>query len=339
MPFTHHASRITHCVLLIALLAACQPAPEPTPERPRPTAELPAATLTPVPTSNPVGTREPMAIEPEPAHVWGTQYGYIFPILWNTSPPRPPSKHGLAWHTTVCTDAAELGVSWYFDWGTRRNSCPQQPPAFYPTWRPHRVYEWNQQVSPDYDGIALFLNEPDWLPQDNLTPAAAAHLYRQFQTAVCPRCKAIVLNLSYGNTSYLTEWREAYRAAYGEYPAVFAYGLHVYGSKSKIISHIEAYRAALVAIGEGDKKIWLTEFGGCWQGEQPFAHQLTPAAMGEVLAYLEAQPYIAGYAFFGVRWYKPGGAPPEGLHCDSLFGDEGITPLGEQYANPPGGYP
>lgn len=345
--------KTTLLVLFLLLAAACTPAPKPTPIPRATSTRWPPAVMTPgthpappeggtaTPLPYPVGTADAQPYEQDLPAFLGERI--IFPIVWYLPLPVPLGKRGLAWHSTNCPDAIALGVFWYMNWDTRRNSCPpsMQPAGYYPMFRPDRIWEWYARVNTDYSGIALFLNEPNWIAQDNYPYVDAAHLYRTFETDICPGCQTIALNLAWADDGYLNGWREAYRAAYGEYPDPYAYGLHAYGSGDTIIAQVQTYRETLIAIGEADKKIWLTEFGGCWQGEQPLAHQLTPAEMGRVLAYLEAQTFVEGYAFFGVRWYKPGDPPPPGLHCQSLFDDIGMTDLGHVYAghNEESGYP
>lgn len=251
---------------------------------------------------------------------------------------QPRVKIGLAWSSTVCGDAALLALiqkgGSYHNWNPNPNSCPQQPKHF-PMWRPATAGLWNK---PGYSDYALFLNEPDGIPPDGdaISCSAASSYWLQFK-AVCPNCRAIVLNVTRGqNTSYVSCWRETIKTWTGSYPTIAGYGVHAYGSLAEIKQQVEIFRAWMVATNQAGLELWLTEYGGMY-ANLPQLTQLTAAELENLLDWLETQAYLQRHFFFPPRFYKPGEPCNP---CPNVFfvgATNNLTPLGQEFKE--GGYP
>ena len=248
------------------------------------------------------------------------------------------SKSGLAWATTHCGDQVVLeAVSGsYHRWSPEYNTCPNQP-EFIPLWRPSNSHEWTFPI--DYSRYALFLNEPDGtIPDgDALTSLQSAQKYIEFKS-ICPNCRIIALNLARGdNTSYATAWRNHVNQLTGSYPIVEGYGIHAYGTRIQIINQIQSFRNWMVANGESNKQLWLTEFGGAYASNRT---QLSANELQLLLNQLDDWDYLNRYFWFPTRWYKPGdcstNCPPNVFFIGNT---QLLTPLGTVYSNGSNGYP
>lgn len=233
------------------------------------------------------------------------------------------SKKGLAWSSTHCGDQVALGIyeqgGWYHRWSSRPNGCKPEP-KFIPLWRPSNAHEWDLPLN--YQGYVLFLNEPDRPDQDNLTVEEAIVAYSQFR-AICPQGQALVLGLARGdNTTFAAAWWQVV-----SHDNIAGFQIHAYGNRAEIESQVIAFRAWMEAAGLGGLELWLSEFGGAFASQRP---QLSPVDLQLLLDKFESWEFLNRYAFFPVRWGKPGDTT--GLP-DALFvGDsQELTALGEVY--------
>lgn len=245
---------------------------------------------------------------------------------------RPQSKFGLAAAWPACSDPTTLNLEkrggWYYWWSPYWVCTPG--PGFVPMWRPGN--SWPQ--GPGYNGLALVFNEPDICPdQDCKSPAQTAALWLQFKN-LCPNCRAIVLNVSRcDHTTWYDQWREAVRTLTGSYPVVTGWGCHAYGTASQILAQLQVFKNWMVARGQTDKQLWLTEFGRHYvEG----GAQFTTAEFQGLINSLQYDSVLDRFAFFPPRWCNAGSCQ------NALFVGSSttqLTSLGIIYKNGANAYP
>lgn len=244
---------------------------------------------------------------------------------------RPQGKAGLAAAWKKCTDPVVLNITsrggWFTHWSPYWG-CPDQT-GFVPMWRPGDP--WPQGAG--YNGYALVFNECDRPDQDNCTPAQAAALWVQFK-GLCPNCRAIALNISRcDNTAWYDQWREAVRTLTGSYPVVAGWGCHAYGTASQILAQLQVFKNWMVARGQTDKQLWLSEFGRHYVEGGP---QFTTTEFQGLINALQYDPVVDRFAYFPPRWCNTGSCQ------NALFvgsSSTQLTPLGVIYRNGANAYP
>lgn len=235
-------------------------------------------------------------------------YQFYFPIILKGYQPPPSPKKGILSFDPQTDDLERLRSSWY------QNSSP-----FPITWWQTRDrtpdarhiakigYAWQMaylRATPDTvimfargGGYLAGFNEPDLAWQSNLTPAQAAVLWREIETAMPPEIKLISPQPSIHNPSWLWQFVETYQGIYGERPRMDAIGYNVY---FRTAGEVQAYLTARhnEALAHGyDVPIWIMELGGeCWQQDSGSAQ-----LMSELIPWLEATDWIGRYSWFANR--------------------------------------
>ncbi|KAG9032318.1 hypothetical protein FRB95_001571 [Tulasnella sp. JGI-2019a] len=150
----------------------------------------------------------------------------------------------------------------------------------------------------------LGFNEPDNAGQANLTPAAAAALWKQYiqpLKTTYPNLKLISPAVTNGGAPSGIAWLDSFFASCVgcKFDGV---AIHWYGG------------------GTGDLEPFVTKFGLSWAAtEAQYEAFLTPA-----LAWLDGQSQVAKYAFFGAFY--------DGNPDDLLTSTGQLTALGKIYA-------
>ncbi len=235
----------------------------------------------------------------------------------------PSPKKGLAltyetgWHYQ---EANRLNVSWFHNWHVTPAVEPPPSVEFIPFVRcaePDEISAAVANLGADYDGYLLFLNEPD---HDNLsqgcgiTVEEAAQRYLSLRTAL-PDAKLIGPNPSWNDpntTNYIEDWREAVHTATGNYPDVTGYGWHFYTtSVNAVRENVNNLCIAMNSLGEGDKEMWITEFGVDQQSLGEDAVKNTLFQLLDIFEHhvgLESGCEVTRYAYYTTR-QRPAFAP------------------------------
>lgn len=166
-----------------------------------------------------------------------------------------------------------LGPLWYVDWQWRT-----------PTLGGHeRIYIVRcAEVQRDTGAIAAAMrehgvawwalgNEPNDVKQDNVSPEEYAQLYATFESWArgTPGCYLLPAGIANADWQWAEAFREAYRTRYARYPRVDGWNIHNYILEPGLDPYdiaefgrrIEAFRHWMESIGDGDKPLFLTEFG------------------------------------------------------------------------------
>lgn len=166
-----------------------------------------------------------------------------------------------------------LGPVWYMDWSWRD-----------PTFEGHeRLYVVGcAEVKRDRGAIPAAMrskgaswwalgNEPNDPNQDNQTPEEYAELYSIFEgwAKNAPHCRILPAGIADADWQWAEAFREAFREKYGRYPRVDGWNIHNYILEAGLDPYdvgefgrrILAFRRWMERIGDGDKPLFLTEFG------------------------------------------------------------------------------
>lgn len=291
-------------LLLLALLAsalgACAAG------LPRP---LPESFVSPI--DNPFGGRE--------RHV------YYFPMLL-----RAPNKLGMAGCPATPESMTAFGGAWCYSW------CPDPgAPAGYEAvpmiWGASDV---RQPVGGNSAWLMGF-NEPDLTGQANLSPEAAARLWRDVERRH-PDRKLVAPAPSHLHPEWLPQFRAAYRQLWGAAPRLDALALHCYLQRAEEclwqLGRFEAWAREWAPAGQPPLEVWVTEFAFM----QSFGLDAERQAR-EFIATLERDPLVQRYAPYVSRqdcarrdlWDCSTGDP------SLLTADGALTDIGEWYAKPP----
>jgi hypothetical protein len=114
-------------------------------------------------------------------------------------------------------------------------------------------------------------NEPNDPNQDNVSADEYAELYHTFEgwAKEAPRCRIVPAGIGNADWMWAEAFREAFHQKYGRYPRVDAWNIHNYMLEAHLDPYdvelfqrrIVAFRRWMESIGDGDKPLFLTEFG------------------------------------------------------------------------------
>ncbi|SDP26076.1 Glycosyl hydrolase catalytic core [Ralstonia sp. 25mfcol4.1] len=270
-----------------------------------------------------------------------------------TAPTTPPSstpgvtksaKRGIAYDLASKADVAALapGVSWWYNWSPRPSaSAPTDPRAAYGMdfvpmlWNDYAfdaatVETW-LNAHPEVKYL-LLMNEPNLTDQANLSPAAAAAVWPQFE-AIAARTgvKLVGPAITWGTMPgysdpvvWLDAFYNAYRAANGNRnPQIDYLAFHWYDY---------GLGGQLDRLAKYGKPFWVTEFAN-WHsnvdGAQVDTLEKQKTQMREMVATCEQRTDVFRYAWFTGRWNPD-------PHFTSLLGADGeLTELGRYYVSLP----
>ncbi len=133
----------------------------------------------------------------------------------------------------------------------------------------------------------LSFNEPDLGSQANLNPAQAVAGHRQFLESFAGRAQISAPAVSNGGLNWLKEFLAACTGCTIDFVPI-----HWYDSATNI-AYFKNYVTSAIVAAKG-RPIWITEFAA--SGSQ--AQQV--AFLQVVMPWLDAQPAVQRYAYFGV---------------------------------------
>lgn len=252
-------------------------------------------------------------------------------------------KRGLAYDLSTIADLEALspGISWWYNWSPQYNAnVAEDYERLGVDWIP---MTWNGN---NPDEIRSFLdnhpevrylltyNEPNFQDQANMTPAYAASLWPTFEQIAeeynlelvgpalnyCGHC-VVVDGTPIGSnfTIWMDMFLDEFRAQFGREPRLDYTALHWYdyGLEDQIDEMVMRY----------GKPVWLTEFA-LWRYEDWATDELERQWLIDMVAFLEAHPYVHRYSWFT-------GRRPDFPKINLLAEDGILTPLGEAYINAP----
>ncbi|KAI0719823.1 hypothetical protein C8T65DRAFT_756561 [Cerioporus squamosus] len=234
------------------------------------------------------------------------------------------AKAGLPWTTPVFSISQFLTtgkVNWYYTYSTSSVSTSAE---FVPMlWGSSQASQWDSNIKnviqSKHVTHVLGFNEPNELGQSNLSPAAAAALWKQHIQPL--KAQGVLLGSPAPSSNNGLQWLQQFMQACSGCTVDFI-AMHQYStSASSVMSAVQQYHNAFPG-----KPIWVTEWA-C-QNFSSGSHAACSASaassfMKTLQAFFDSQSYVQRYAWFGV--FSPTG--PNDLVDSSGH----INALGKQY--------
>ena len=257
------------------------------------------------------------------------------------APMAPPlGRFGVCaeWVPDLQAQLDKLGNVWYYDYSYKSPAIAGHPRLFMVREEPFD--KELEKVMRSHPGAWWAAgNEPNDPHQDSRSPAEYArffHNFTRFAKRADPRCKVIPGGIANADWRWARAFREEYRRLYKRYPAVDGWNIHSYlldpgldpYDVAEFKRRILAFRHWMMEIGEGDKPLFLTEFGvlygaGCCQRpvDPP---EKTIQFMREAVTWLAETNYVQHWAWFILN--------NAGDFNGGLYDAEGrLSPYGEAY--------
>ncbi|KAJ7073579.1 hypothetical protein C8F01DRAFT_1241873 [Mycena amicta] len=227
---------------------------------------------------------------------------------------------GLAWPSDNTFDPSifkSSKVGFLYNWG--HNNTPENTafPFYAMQWNGAGITTLEADARAAGASTILAFNEPDISSQANLTPQAAAALYQQYIHPLSAKgFKLATPAVTNGGAPTGLTWLDSFLGnctgcAY-DYIA-----LHWYGG------WIDDFTDFINGAKKYGKPIYLTEFGLAWDSDAQASNyeEFLPLA----LSYLDSEPAVAKYAFFG--------AFHSGTGKDMIAANGTLTNLGKIYVS------
>lgn len=257
------------------------------------------------------------------------------------SPPLFGTKFGVGIGDAPLTAAqlGQLGPVWYMDWSWSKPPVPGH----------ERLYVINcDEVQSQGSRIAAAMkasgpswwalgNEPNDPNQDNRTPEEYAVLYRTFEdwAAEAPQCGILPAGIANADWQWAQQFRQSFLDQFGRYPRVDGWNIHNYILEpgldpydvGEFSRRIDAFDKWMESIGDGDKPLFLTEFGvlygsGCCDRPVDPPERLQQFMLGTV-DWLKSSGKVQAWAWFATYSRRYNG---------SLMSPDGeLNELGELY--------
>jgi hypothetical protein len=208
-----------------------------------------------------------------------------------------------------------LGDVWYYDYQYASPSAAGHARLFMVRWGPFddRLGDLLRQNRGAWWAAG---NEPNDPNQDWRSPAEYAQFYHdfyQFAKRADASCKVIPAGLANADWRWAGEFRREYQRLYKRYPPLDGWNIHNYLLEAdadpydvaEFKRRITAFRHWMEEIGEGDRPLFLTEFGvlygaGCC--ERPVdPPEKTVQFMRETVSWLAETDYVQHWAWFIVN--------------------------------------
>ena len=180
-------------------------------------------------------------------------------------------------------------------------------------------------------------NEPNDANQDNVTPEEYADLYQVFEgwAASARGCRILPAGIANADWNWAEAFRQAFQRKYGRYPRVDGWNIHNYILEpgldpydvAEFQRRILAFDRWMETVGDGDKPLFLTEFGvlygsGCCDRPVDPPEKIQ-SFMRDTVRWLNESHVVAGWAWFATR---------SELYNGSLMTEDGeLNDLGETY--------
>jgi len=269
-----------------------------------------------------------------------TNAGTISGMVSGTPPNVPPrqAKRGLAWfNSQLCSDLKLMkSTSWIYNWSPTpdQNLVPCMKNLgieFVPMqWGGGGLDTLAQEIYADTKHLIAF-NEPNFHAQSNVAPKQAATLWPQLEAIAAKH------NLKLGSPSAAAcgpnPQTDCYGASWDPEPWFDDFFGNCTGCKVDFLtSHIYTCNMTeltsfLTKLKKYNLPIWLTEFA-CPAAKQPVSVEIE--FMKAAITYLENEPSIERYAWFGTRLDPTDGwlGPQVDLLSDTSCA---LTDLGKLY--------
>ncbi|KAJ7500614.1 glycosyl hydrolase catalytic core-domain-containing protein [Mycena galericulata] len=229
-----------------------------------------------------------------------------------------PGRRGLAWPADNNFDPSIFksnAVGWLYNWG--HNNTPKNTafPFYSMQWNAAGISTLEADARAAGATTILAFNEPDISSQANMTPESAAALYKQWIHPLSAKgFKLATPAVTNGGAPDGLTWLDSFLGnctgcAY-DYVAIHWYG-----------GWIDDFTEFIDGAKKYNTPLYLTEFGLSWDSTAQASNyeQFMPLA----LSYLDSEPAVAKYAFFG--------AFNSGTGKDMIAANGTLTELGEMY--------
>lgn len=293
-------------LLLVILLVACSPRPEPLPAP-----EQPQAT--------PISQPQPVTI--------------FFPMVGRSWPEMPTTARGIGVAFAATAEQIDsVGAGWWHDW-TVRPIVPAVQATFVPTVWGGFAYEFTAleaMCERGFQGPLMVLNEPDRPDQADMTPTDAVAVFEQVM-AICPDVWLVGPRVSHADWErgfpWTREFWSLWLAEHGHLPPATP-AIHGYMTAAGWRRYLADYQALLREFDwPADTVAWVPEWNvPCADGRSPDDQA---RLFEEAMALLEASPLVGYHSPFVLhmgRGYWPN------LECAELVDENGrLTAVGEIY--------
>ena len=183
-------------------------------------------------------------------------------------------------------------VIWGYDWGFTRQDLDAEFEFSPMLWGlpsgPNP--EWTAAVQTDGVTHILGFNEPDLGSQANISPSDAAAGYHIYMEPFAGQVKISTPAVTNGGPPNMgIGWMEQFMSNCTDCTLDFA-AIHWYANNDPegFKTHVEEFHEAV------NLPIWVTEFAASGSEEEQISF------LKDVLPWLDAQPYVERYAYFGV---------------------------------------
>ncbi|KAJ6492505.1 hypothetical protein C8R47DRAFT_1176741 [Mycena vitilis] len=229
-------------------------------------------------------------------------------------------RRGLAWpgdnnfNPSIFKSNA---VGWLYNWGHSNTPKNNVFPFYSMQWNGAGISTLEADAKAAGATTILAFNEPDINSQANMTPESAAALYKQWIHPLAAKgFKLATPAVTNGGAPTGLAWLDSFLAnctgCHYDYIAVHWYG-----------GWIEDFTEFINAAKKYNKPLYLTEFGLAWDSDAQASNyeEFLPLA----LSYLDSEPAVAKYAFFG--------AFNSGTGKDMIAANGTLTNLGKMYVS------
>lgn len=274
-----------------------------------------------------MGTPRP---QPQPSPLPTQSYRQQLSTIWLPLVQRASTKKGVGLTYGHCGDVQRVGASWFYTWSPWPRDCEgvESVPMI---WGSNDIGKTPRGTS----AWLLGFNEPDRSNQANLTPGAAAELWREIETLYGLRSndkqlarKLVSPAVSHTDVDWLRRFVAAYVDLYGEMPQLDALAVHCYANDvDKCIATVSEVIELAESWGVLGG-VWLTEFSTWPKAGEEVGIALDRAR--KLIEVLDGEPGVVRYAWFAARirgdewWVGPSTALVE-------FDGLGLTMYGEMY--------
>jgi len=243
--------------------------------------------------------------------------------------PPPPSaggKAGLGLDTPSINTLADWHkgrVSWMYTWSAWKPGGNSVGLDFVPMlWGSKQISDWTKLVVEGYATSALGFNEPEQPGQSNMSPEDGATMWKTYMNPLSAKGYRLISPCPSSGPDGIV-WLQNWLGACNGECNVDAMCTHYYGtSASDFQDYITKFHAAF------NKNMWVTElacqnFAGGAQCDQAQVNSF----LQETTAFMDSQPYIERYAYFGTMVNLGNVNPENGL----MNSDQTPNSLGLQY--------
>lgn len=246
----------------------------------------------------------------------------------------PPPKKGIFVTYGACGDVASLKARWYFTNEVQPPAgCPQPDPNFVPVLHNAGSMSKLSTAIGNAQGSGWLKGfiEPDLSWQGNVSPDAAAELWRQIETeATFAGIKLVSPSPSQQDPGWLWRMVDEYRSRYGgNSPRFDAIAWNYYSPDAAQMQAFFTERRNEALARGYDVPIWVAEYGGeCWNNGNG-----NSAIMTTVTPWLNETSWIGRYAWFANRILGTEPWGPGWQSCSLVNPSSGaLKSLGQLYA-------